>query len=123
METRALGIKSLQTSGWKAICKCFPGCYFIKRCKFRLQQNYPNPFNPVTTISYYLARDTDVELAIYNMAGQNIITLLNGRQNAGAHQLQWQGIDRYGHQVGSGVYFYRLTAGEFIETKKMVLVR
>lgn len=77
----------------------------------------------MTTISYYLARDTDVELAIYNMAGQNIITLLNGRQNAGTHQLQWQGLDQYGHQVGSGVYFYRLTAGEFIETKKMVLVR
>ena len=88
-----------------------------------LEQNYPNPFNPVTTISYSLPTASDVELTIYNMTGQRVVTLQQGRQDAGSYRLQWHGNDQYSLQVSSGVYFYRLTTGTFTETKKMVLMR
>ena len=91
---------------------------------YHLQQNYPNPFNPTTTISYRLPARSRVELAIYNLLGQQIRTLVNAHQNAGAYQVQWDGRNDAGKQVGSGIYFYQLKAGnDFVETKKMVLMR
>jgi len=91
--------------------------------KFVLFDNYPNPFNPATVIAYQLSEVIDVELAIYNPLGQKIKTLVNERQGAGTYQIRWDGQDNTGQRISSGVYLYRLTAGSFIETRKMVLLR
>jgi hypothetical protein len=90
---------------------------------FSLSQNYPNPFNPATEISYRLPRGADVTLDVYNTLGQRIRTLVSSQQEAGVHRAAWDGRDGRGEMVSSGVYFYRLCAGEFARTKKMVLLR
>jgi hypothetical protein len=90
---------------------------------FRLFQNYPNPFNPATVISWQLAVGSHVELVIYNLLGQRIRTLLNSRQSAGSHQVQWNGRDDNGEDVASGIYVFRLEAGEFVGSRKLLLVR
>ncbi len=91
--------------------------------KFVLNQNYPNPFNPSTRISYQLSSTTNVQLKIYNPLGQEVKTLVNVRQAAGHYWVEWDGSDHKGKQVVSGVYLYRLKAGSFIQTRKMVLLR
>jgi outer membrane protein assembly factor BamB len=91
--------------------------------RYSLYQNYPNPFNPETTICYSLAQTGRAELIIYNVLGQEVATLVDRHQMAGEHQILWDGTDLSGHPVSSGLYFYRLQAGDFSETKKMVLLR
>ncbi len=86
--------------------------------EYALSQNYPNPFNPSTTIRYALAQAGHVSLKIFNLAGQEIATLGDSKQNAGEHQIQWQA-----HGVPSGVYFYQLRAGDHVEKRKMILLR
>ena len=90
---------------------------------FSLNQNYPNPFNPVTTISFSLPEATDVTLDVFNIMGQKVATLVNGPMEAGEHQIQWDGKVEGSGSVATGVYFYRLQAGEFVETKKMLLLK
>lgn len=90
---------------------------------FALKQNYPNPFNPSTVINFQLPVSGKVKLAIYNIAGQLVRTLLDGSAAAGAHSAAWDGRDTRGQIVASGVYVYKLEMGEFVETKKMSLVR
>ena len=90
---------------------------------FELAQNYPNPFNPTTIISYDLSTVSDVELTIHNELGQVLRTLVRERQPAGAYQIEWNGEDNSGQQVASGVYLYRLKAGSYVQTRKMVLLR
>jgi C1A family cysteine protease len=90
---------------------------------FALFNNYPNPFNPTTTISYDLPAATHVEICIYNVLGQQINTLVNEAQEAGRHQVVWDGTDRNGNAVASGMYFYRLIADDFVKTKKMMLLK
>jgi hypothetical protein len=85
---------------------------------FNLNQNYPNPFNPMTTIKYQLPINSDVELSIYNLLGQKIATLVSEKQKAGYHQVEW---DASG--FASGIYYYRIEAGEFQDVKKMILIR
>jgi photosystem II stability/assembly factor-like uncharacterized protein len=91
--------------------------------EFGLLQNYPNPFNPTTTMSYSLPSQQQVRLNIFNTLGQQIATLVNEIQQAGRHTLQWNGTDDNGNRVASGIYLYRLEAGRYRETKKMLLVR
>ena len=86
--------------------------------KYSLSQNHPNPFNPVTTISYSLPRSGDVTLIIYNLLGEEIARLVDGFQQAGEHTTVWNASN-----VSSGIYFYRLRAGDFTQTKKMVLLK
>jgi len=86
--------------------------------KFDLHQNYPNPFNPTTAIGYQLSAVSDVELSIYNLLGQKVVTLVNKRQQVGYHQVEWDAS-----RFSSGVYFYRIQAGEFQDVKKMILLR
>jgi hypothetical protein len=86
--------------------------------EFALHQNHPNPFNPKTVISWQLAVGSEVELSIYNVLGQKITTLVSGKQNAGLHTVEW---DAGG--MASGVYYYRLVAGEYVDTKKLVLLK
>lgn len=90
---------------------------------FALEPNYPNPFNPATTIRYRLPRPEHVRLTIYNLAGQTVRTLLNAPLPAGVHTGVWDGRDDRGREVASGVYLYRLSAGDFIQTRKMILIR
>ena len=92
---------------------------------FALQQNYPNPFNPSTQITYTLPSPEYVTLKVYNLIGQEVATLVNNQQSAGAHTVVWN-ADRTGAQTGTlagGVYFYRLHAGEFTSVKRMVLAK
>ncbi len=91
--------------------------------KFSLDQNFPNPFNPITSISYGLKNDSEVTLDIYNLNGQHIITLVNENQDKGIQVVEWYGTDKQGRKVDSGMYFYKLQAGDFIETRKMVLLK
>ncbi len=90
---------------------------------FELQQNYPNPFNPSTMIRYSLAEAGEVLLAVYDANGRLVRTLAAGRRDAGPHSIEWNGLDETGHAVSSGVYLYRLQAGERMETRKLLLVR
>jgi hypothetical protein len=91
--------------------------------RYELAQNVPNPFNPMTTIAYSLAKDSDVSLAIFDVRGARVKTLVTGREEAGVHRIPWDGTNDRGVQVSSGVYFYRIIAGTFRDTKKMVLLR
>ena len=91
---------------------------------FSLADNYPNPFNPTTTIQYALPQATDVELIVYNVAGQRVRTLVVAHQSAGRYRVTWDATDDKGRSVSSGIYFYRLQAGgAFREVKRMLLLR
>ncbi len=88
-----------------------------------LGQNFPNPFNPSTTIRYDLAGECRVSLVIYNVAGLKVATLVDGKREAGRREARWNGKDSSGRPAPSGIYFYRLRAGSFTDTKKMILMR
>jgi hypothetical protein len=89
-----------------------------------LHQNIPNPFNPVTTIRFDLARSDQVSLRVYDAAGRQVRTLLDTSLPAGwNHRVTWNGLDENGRRVASGVYFYRLSAGDFSCTRKLVVLK
>lgn len=90
---------------------------------FQLFHNYPNPFNPKTVIRYDLPRTADVKITIYNSLGREVKTLVDEEQSAGAHTVIWDGLNDDGARVVSGVYFFRLRAGDYVKTRKMVVVR
>lgn len=90
---------------------------------FELSQNYPNPFNSGTTISYHLKEDSRVSLAVYNVKGQRVKVLLDDIVKSGEHEVIWHGIDDAGSPVASGVYFYKIQAGNENEVRKMLLLR
>jgi hypothetical protein len=90
---------------------------------FALHQNVPNPFNPVTTIRFDLPRPSHVRLNVYNVKGELVATLVDGYMTEGRKGVGWEARDDEGRSVASGVYFYRLTAGDFVQTRKMVLLR
>jgi hypothetical protein len=90
---------------------------------FALEQNYPNPFNPETTIKYQLARQTKVQIGIYNSMGQSVRMLVDEWQVAGDHKVVWLGDDSFGRGVASGVYYLRMTADGFKDVRKMALIR
>ena len=87
-----------------------------------LGQNYPNPFNPTTTIKFTLNEASSVELTVYNAMGQLVKTLVSGSLSEGAHVAAWDATDSAGQKVATGFYIYRLTAGNFVETRKMLLL-
>jgi len=91
--------------------------------KFALMQNVPNPFNPVTRIGFDLPRPSRVRLAIYNVKGELVATLIDGQMSEGRKEAIWNGTNDNGVKASSGVYFYRITAGDFTQTKKMILLR
>ena len=90
---------------------------------FSLSQNYPNPFNPRTEIGFSLPEASAVELAVYNILGRRVKTLFAGNLSAGDHTVAWDGTDAEGLPSASGVYFYRVAAQSFTETRKMVLMK
>lgn len=91
--------------------------------EFIVHQNFPNPFNPETEIRFALTRDHHVVINIYNTLGQQIGTLINTQYAAGFHSVHWDGKDRNGRPVSSGVYLYQIQAGAFSQVKKMSLIR
>lgn len=90
---------------------------------FALNQNYPNPFNPTTNISFVLPEAKEVRLEIYNVRGQRVARLLDQAMSAGEHTIEWNGTTDGGSHVASGVYFYRISAGGFTDTRKMTLLK
>ncbi len=85
--------------------------------------NFPNPFNPETTVSFNVPEEMNASVTVYNIRGQKIATLFNGRAEAGANSVVWNGTDESGKKVSSGIYFYKLTAGNQTQLKKMVMVK
>ena len=90
---------------------------------YNLQNAYPNPFNPITTLRYDLPEQATVNIIIYDMLGREIKTLVNTTQNAGFKSVIWNATNDYGKPVSAGVYLYKIQAGEFVQTKKMVLLK
>ncbi len=91
--------------------------------EFALEQNYPNPFNPTTTIKYEVPAAAKVVIKVYNMLGQEVRTLVNENKNVGKFGVNWDGKNNLGTQVASGVYLYRLEAGNFVKARKMLLIK
>ena len=91
--------------------------------KFKLNQNYPNPFNPVTSLSYVLPKDSFVSITIYDMLGNDINKLVESKQTSGFKSVQWNATNNFGEPVSAGVYLYSITAGDFRQTKKMILLK
>ena len=89
----------------------------------RLEQNYPNPFNPITNIKYQLASESNVEIAIYDILGREVKSFFYPMQSPGYYTIQWDSRADAGEKVAGGIYFYRMKAGTFTETKKMLLVK
>ncbi|MDZ7363850.1 MAG: T9SS type A sorting domain-containing protein [candidate division KSB1 bacterium] len=90
---------------------------------FHLEQNFPNPFNPETAIKYELPKPAEVKLDIYDLQGRQVRTLVNQRQPAGRYTITWNGRNEQGEALASGVYLYQLRAGNFVQTRRMALVR
>jgi len=90
---------------------------------FKLHQNYPNPFNPTTTLRYDLPEDANVNIIIYDMMGRVVSNLARSKQNAGYKFIQWNATNNQGQPVSAGLYLYTIEAGEFRQTKKMILLK
>ena len=86
--------------------------------EFKLCQNYPNPFNPSTTIKYELPKSSMVTMSVYDMLGRQVSVLVDERRDAGVHEVKFEGPN-----LASGVYFYRLQAGDFTQTKRLLLLK
>jgi len=85
---------------------------------FNLHPNYPNPFNPTTIINYELPNTTNIDLSVYNLLGQKIVTLVSGQQTAGYHSIEWDASN-----LSAGAYFIKLQANEFVQIKKSILLK
>ena len=90
---------------------------------YKLIQNFPNPFNPETKIHFEIPQHHDIKIVIYNILGQMVRTLTDDPFKAGRHVVSWDGRNNDGKQVSTGVYIYRIKAGEFISAKKMMLMK
>ena len=90
---------------------------------FSLDQNYPNPFNPTTTIGFTLSKASQTNLTIFDVLGREVAVLTDELRNAGTHTIEWDGKNKNGKQVPTGIYFYRLQTNEGVLSKKMLLVK
>jgi len=88
------------------------------RIEFKLNQNYPNPFNPTTIINYQLSKHSVVDLGVFNMIGEKVVTLVSEEQPTGNYIVEWDALS-----YASGIYLYRIQAGDFVETKKMIMLK
>jgi hypothetical protein len=96
--------------------EALPGAY-------ELEQNYPNPFNPTTRIQFTLPKRSAVRLTLYDLLGREVVTLVDEVRVAGNHTIEWNGFNALGQRVGSGVYFYRIEAGRFVQSRKLMLLK
>ncbi len=91
--------------------------------EFALSQNYPNPFNPETRIEFAVPYQSNIKIEVYNISGQLVTTLVDGSFIAGVHHIAWNGRSNEGIDVGSGLYFYRMSGPDFVQTKKMLMLK
>ena len=91
--------------------------------EFSLSQNYPNPFNPHTVIAYALPKESHVKITVYNILGQKVRILKDEIEEGGHKRVVWDGRDNSGNEVTSGIYFYKIVAGNFVKAKKMMMVK
>jgi hypothetical protein len=99
------------------------GCSNAIPAQYSLTQNYPNPFNSSTAIEYFVPQLVHVHLVVYNILGQEVVTLEDEMRLSGEHTVLWNGVNSHGRPVSTGVYFYRIKASDFVETKKMLLLK
>ena len=104
------------------VVKTTSGVYGLPT-KFALVQNYPNPFNAITTIEYQLPVEAEVRLEIYNLRGQKMKQLINQRQKPGYYTVKWDGKDETGREVATGIYLYRMQAGKFSQSRRMIMLK
>jgi hypothetical protein len=90
---------------------------------YKLSQNYPNPFNPVTNINFQIPEKLKVTIEVFDIQGNKVKTLMNGELNAGYHKVSWNASNDFGDRQPSGLYFYSLQAGDFFQTRKMLLLK
>ena len=90
---------------------------------FALDGNYPNPFRDQTMIHFTLSEASEVTVSVYDVMGRQVATLVNQSLTAGSHEMQWNGRSSSGQPLSSGVYFYRIEAGEYSQTRRMTIVR
>ena len=129
--TKHLGIEDLFDGMWDIVDSNFKPKPLIEPYKMtkvnndilRLNNPYPNPFNPITTIQYHLPERSNVSINIYDMNGRFVKNLIKNTQNAGLRSIQWDATNHKGLNVTAGVYLYKIEAGIFIDTKKMVLLK
>jgi len=91
--------------------------------QFALRQNFPNPFNPATRIRYEIPKDCDVKIAVFNMRGELVKWIVDKHQQSGYYEMIWDSHNNAGQQVASGLYLYRMQAGSYVKTRKMVLMK
>jgi len=111
VDTTGTGVKEIQ------------GSEDSRPSEFSLSQNYPNPFNPATNFQFSLSRSVHVRVEIFNIVGQKVRTLVDEQMKPGVYLVDWDGEDEKGNLVSSGIYFYRIQAGDFSDMKKMVLIK
>ena len=90
---------------------------------YNLMNAYPNPFNPITSLRYDLPEQAQVILTVYDLMGREVTQLVNTVQDAGYKSVQWDATNMHGKPVSAGVYLYQIQAGEFVQTRKMVLLK
>lgn len=90
---------------------------------YSISKNYPNPFNPSTTINFQLPENSYVKIAVFNLRGEKITTLIDRNINGGSHNVIWNGRSANGSPLPSGIYFYKITVGDFSQTRKMILLK
>jgi len=88
-----------------------------------LRSNYPNPFNPTTNIAFTLNKDSNVSISVFDIRGRLVVNLVDGFYKSGHHNVVWNGVDNSGNAVASGVYFYRMTSGDYQSVRKMVMLK
>ena len=88
-----------------------------------LEQNYPNPFNPITEIQFNISMQSHAVLKVYNIMGQEIVTLIDQNMNPGKHMVTWYGKDEFGRDLSSGMYLYELEVGDISIRKKLILLK
>ena len=121
--TITIALDSIQQISFQSFVTAVTNNNSILPKQFAVSQNYPNPFNPSTVINYALPKSSLVTIMIYNILGQEVRTLVKGELQAGNYTAQWNGDDNTGQSVASGVYIYRVTAGQYVKSLKMMLLK
>jgi methionine-rich copper-binding protein CopC len=129
----AVSKKPRSGTGTSSFQVCFPhasedvreieGSSESKPSDFSLSQNYPNPFNPITNFQFSLSKSSHVKIEIFNIVGQKVKVLVDEDMKPGVYSADWNSTSDNGNTVSSGIYFYRMQAGDFADTKKMVLMK
>ena len=108
---------------WSESCNLNNRISIIAPQTFSLHKNSPNPFNPITTLKFDIPEDSFVDITVYDMLGNVISNLVHGDQNSGYKSVQWDATNSRGQPVSAGVYLFKIQAGEFVDTKKMILLK